>query len=266
MKKGLCIILVTIMLFSIAACGAPAVQETQETTPKVSASAPAETPEATVAPTSEPVVVFTDTVLEAKVCEAMGKPEGDITLAEAESVEKLALNNKDFDDQNSKNGGIKDISALQYFTGLKELDISFNNISDLSPLSGLTNLETLVFNGTQVKDLSPLKDLKNMVCIVFCWNYAPDRGYQGFENLDALANMKNLEHIDAKNAGIKDLSTLGTLTKLWDIQLCDNQISDITPLANLKDLKILFLGNNPITDYSPVADVYPNLDSDFELK
>ena len=79
--------------------------------------------------------------------------------------------------------------------------------------------------------------------------------------------MKNLEHIDAKNAGIKDISGIANLSKLWDIQLCDNQISDITPLANLKELKILLLYNNPVTDFSLLKDIYDNLDDkDFEIK
>jgi len=52
---------------------------------------------------------------------------------------------------NSQNGSIKDLSDLKYFTGLKKLDVSFNDIRDLKPLAGLTSLEALVFNSTAVR-------------------------------------------------------------------------------------------------------------------
>jgi internalin A len=265
MKKTLFALLALLPVLSLAACGAPAAQPTQAPASSAPAATEAPTLEPTPEPTPEPVVVFTDAALEAKVREAMGKPEGDITLVEAEAVVKLNLSNESFDDMNSQNGGIKDLSGLKHFTGLKELDISFNDIKDLTPLSGLTNLETLVFSGTGVTDLTPLKTITSMKCIVFCWTYSDHSTPSGVGNLDALANMKNLEDIDAKNAGISDISALAGLPKLWDVQLCDNQITDISPLAGLP-LRILLLGNNPVEDFSPVKDVYPNLEGkDFEL-
>ena len=89
------------------------------------------------------MVVFTDAALEARVREAMGKPEGDITVSEAAAVKKLDLSNTSFDDMTSKNGGIHDISDLRYFTGLEDLNLSFNDLHDLSPLADLTALTAL---------------------------------------------------------------------------------------------------------------------------
>lgn len=71
-------------------------------------------------------------------------------------VTALNLSNDSFDHMNNKDGGIKDIRALQYFTGLKELNFAFNNVSDLTPLSSLPKQEILNISGTQVEDLSPL--------------------------------------------------------------------------------------------------------------
>lgn len=82
------------------------------------------------------------------------KPEGEITLEEAAVVTVLNLSNDSFDHMNTKDGGIKDIRALQYFTGLTELNIAFNNVSDLTLLSCLAKLKTLDISGTQVEDLS----------------------------------------------------------------------------------------------------------------
>jgi internalin A len=210
---------------------------------------------------AEPIV-FTDEAFEAKVRKAMSKPEGEITTAEAAAMTSLDLSNENFD---KKDGDIKSILDIKYFTALEELDLSFNEITDLTPLAEIKSLQTLSFNGVSARDLAPLKGLTNMVCLVFCWNYNESMNF-GFENLDALSDMKNLEHIDAKNAGIKDISGLANLSKLWDIQLCDNQITDITPLTNLSNLKIVLLLNNPVKDYSPLKTVYNNLEGkDFEI-
>lgn len=212
-------------------------------------------------------IEFNDEVLEAKIRAAMNKPEGEITKEEAAAVTSLDLSNESFDDKNSKNGGVRNIGALQYFINLKELNLSFNDIEDFSPLEGLTKLESLGFTGVPVKDLSPLKGLTNLTCLVFDWNYSPEQGHNGYENLDFMSDMKNLEVFEAKGAGIKDISALGNLPKLWSVFLTDNLITDVSPLAKLTNLKELALSNNPITDYSPLKDIYGQLEGkDFEMK
>ena len=209
-------------------------------------------------------IKFIDAAFEAKVRKALHKPEGDITKKEAAAITSLDVGNEHFD---KKDGDIKEISDIKYFRVLEELNISFNEISDLTPLAEIKTLKTLGFSGIKARDLSPLKDLTNMECLIFCWNYNKSNDDLGFENLDALSNMINLKHIDAKNAGIKDITVLSNLTKLWDVQLCDNQITNITPLGNLKGLKIVLLADNPVKDYSPLKDIYKNLEGkDFEIK
>ena len=255
MKKGLCSILILILMLMLmtAACTTPGTKKSE--------------PSITSAIALSKTVVFSDSALEEKVRKAMNKLTGDITAEEAKTVLKLDLSNTSFDDMNSKSGGIKDISSLTYFTGLEELNLSFNDISDFTPLAELKTLKTLGFTGVRPKDLSVLKGLTNMVCLVFDWSYAPDQGHNGYENLDFTSNMKNLEIFEAKGAGIKNITALGTLPKLWSVFLTDNQITDIGPLANLKNLRELELSNNPITDYSPLKDIYPNLEGkDFEMK
>lgn len=259
MKRFLGIAFVLALAFGLFACSAPAAQP-----------APAQTQLPAVQSSAEPAVeavAFGDPILEKMVRGAMGKPEGDIAVEEAQAVVSLNLGNKDFDDMNSKDGGIRDISALKYFTGLKELGISFNEISDLTPLSGLKNLETLDFSGTRVEDITPLKDLTSIKCLVFCWMRGDSGTPRGIESLDALANMQSLEMLDAKNAGIEDISGLADLPKLWEVQLNDNFITDISPLAKLKNLKTLLLDGNPVKDFSPLKDVFPTLEGkDFEVE
>jgi internalin A len=254
MKNIIAIAFIIMVAISLAACNS---------SPKSGQISPSASGTNTLTSRSAPVsagnVKFTNEALEAKVREAMNKPIGDITLEEAQTITKLDLSNASFDDMNSKNGGIRDITSLKYFTGLEELNLSFNDIKDFSPLSGLTSLKSLGFTGVRPNDLSPLKNLTNMNCLVFDWCYSPDQGYTECSNLDFMADMKNLEIFEAKGAGITDITVLGTLPKLWSVFLDANQITDITPLGNLKNLIELLLAQNPITDYSPVKDIYPKL-------
>lgn len=244
------------LLISLTACA-----KEPAPNPSQTASAPPSAP----APAPAPVVVFTDKQLEGRIRDAMGKPEGGITQEEAAAVTALNLGNQSFDDMNTKDGGIKDISALQYFTGLTELSLNFNNLDDLTPLSGLTKLETLDVSGTQVDDLSPLKDIISLKCLIACWLNS-ENGPHGIGSLDALAGLENLEMLDAKNAGITDVSALVDLPKLWEVQLNDNEITDVAPLARVKNLRVLLLADNPVTDYSPLKDVAPGLEGkDFEI-
>jgi Leucine-rich repeat (LRR) protein len=265
MKKILLVLPALLLTLCLAACGAPVSTETPS--PEVPESTPAETPEPTEEKTPEPVIVFTDAALEAKVREAMGKPTGDITLEEAKAVVKLDLSNESFDDMNSQNGGIRDISDLKYFTDLEELNLSYNNISDFTPLAELKSIKTLGFNGIAPKDLSVLKGLTNMNCLIFDWTCDESQWRNGNVSLDFMADMKDLEIFSAIGGGIKDITALGGLTKIWSLYLENNAITDISSLANLTNLKELKLSNNPISDYSLLKDIYPKLDfSDFEMK
>lgn len=265
MKRYLWLALVFLLLALSAACTKQPEQSPAETeASSQNSSSPAISAEAPNTPTT--AIQFSDKRLEEEIRGAMNKPSGDITPEEAAAVTSLNLSNESFDDMNTKDGGVKDISALQYFTGLTELGLAFNSISDLTPLSKLTKLETLDISGTQVEDLSPLKDMESIKCLVFCWLHADNGTPKGIGSLDVLSDMKNLEQIDAKNAGITDISALADLPKLWEIQLNDNQITDITPLANVKTLRLVLLEGNPITDYSPLKDVYAQLEGkDFEI-
>lgn len=266
MKRMLFVLLATLLAIGMAACGAPVAQETPAAVPSTTTSAELSV-EFTATSTPESVVVFTDAVLEDKVREVMGKPTGDITVKEAAAVVKLDLSNESFDDMNSQNGGIRDISDLKYFTGMKELNLSYNDISDYAPLSELKSIEILGFNGICPNDLSVLKGLTNMTCLIFDWTWNEGSRQGGDVSLDFMADMKDLEIFSACGSGIKDITVLGGLTKIWSLYLDDNAITDISSLANLTDLKELKISKNLITDFSPLKDIYPQLEfCDIEIK
>ena len=212
MKKTLYFVLVIWLALSLAACGTPAA-----TTPSPSSAAAVPA-----------VVTFADPVLEAMVRGAVGKPEGDITVAEAEAVTRLNLS-IEWQRYISEEMPIKDIGGLESFTNLESLDLSFHAITDIMPLVGLKKLTLLSLGGNPVADIAPL------------------------------AGLTNLKGLTLSGCAAQDYSPLGKLVNLEFLMLDNSTITDVSPLASLTGLKQLYLADCPV-DYSPLADIYPNLE------
>ena len=264
MKKLISMLMLLVLVCSLSACstGAKPTEATDVTaTPEASAT-PAPTP--TEAPEA---IVFFDPYFEDAVRTALNKPEGDITVPEAQEVTVLDLRNADWDAMNAENGGIKDISDLKYFPNLKELHLDFNDFHDISPVSALTNLTILSFNGVSLTDLTPLSSLTKLVQLSFNWGYNPEGSFPAVDTLDFMKGMKDLEILEARQQGIKDISALAELPKLWSVFIEGNLITDISPLANIKTIKEFLIAGNPITDFSvlePIHEVFPLLWQDFK--
>jgi internalin A len=241
-----------------AGCSSP-VQESQPS----AAQSQQTSAQPSIKPSAEPtadVVVFNDPVLEERVRAQMNKPEGDITIAEAEAVKELDLENKD----NKPDGCIKDISALASFKNLKALFISLNAIKDLSPLVGM-NLEVFYsMNGnTDITDFSPLAGSTAMLDLTILSNENINDSNIGF--IDGMTNIEMLWIQGAPH--LSDIRTVSNFSMLWRLILNNCNVSDISPAAGLKNLRWVNLEGNPIKDYSPLKDIYPNLEQkDFEIE
>jgi Leucine-rich repeat (LRR) protein len=265
MKAVINVVLIVLIVAALAgfsiACGK---QETVEQQTQVPAEHLEETTvsvQATEAETTAEadLVVFNDRVLEERVRAAMNKPEGDISVTEAEAVKVLDLANKD----NKPDETIVDISALASFKNLKNLTISLNNIKDLSPLVGM-NLEVFYsMNGNQdITDLSPLAGSTAMLDLTILGNKNINDSNIGF--IEGMTNIKMLWIQGASQ--LSDISAVSNFSQLWRLILINCNISDISPAAGLTNLKELNLEGNPIKDYSPLKDIYPNLEKkDFKL-
>jgi internalin A len=239
MKKILCLTLAILLALGLAACGAPAAQETASPTP-----AATEAPE---------VVVFTDPVLEAKVREIMGKPEGDITVAEAEAVTELVMNNEWPPPEEI----ITDISSLAAFKNLNKLELMFQSVTDISALAGLSKLQFLCLGGNQITDFSPLSGLTEMDSLQIWGNQASD--------LSPLSGMTKLKVLMIGGCPVTDISVVANFKELTILDITTCPVSDISSLAGLP-LTTLNMNGCPITDYSPVADIYDSLqEKDFEI-
>jgi len=201
-------------------------------------------------------VVFNDAVLEAHIRTAINRPDGDITLEEAESIKVLEIS-IDWDLNKPDNEKIQDISALQYFKNLERLDIQFHAITDITPLSGLTKLDSLAIGGNQISDISILSNLKELRFLSIFNCSASD--YSSLEDLGFL------QTLFISWSTIDDLSVLSNLKDLTQLYIDNTMVSDLTPISNL-NLIALRLSGSKVVDYTPILDIYPNLkEKDFEI-
>jgi internalin A len=229
MKKHMPILSAILLILLLAACAAPPAAGS----PTLPAAAE---PTATMTPTAPPaaatevpaVVTFTDPVLEAMVHGAIGKPEGELTVAEAQAVTRLNLSigwPQDVFDAAT----IQEINGLEAFTNLESLDLSAHAIRDITPLTGLTKLTLLSLDGNPVADVTPL------------------------------AGLTNLKGLNLRGCAAQDYSPLAALVNLEFLLLEQAAITDVSPLAALTNLKHLYLDGSPVSDYFPLAPIYPNL-------
>ena len=208
MKKLLIILLTLFLSLSLAACAAPSAQ----------------TPPPPEEPPDTAVVAFDDPVLDEMVRGALGQPDGDVTLAQAQAVTRLDLS-REYERYLSEDTPITNISGLENFTNLESLDLSFHAVSDLSPLAGLTKLTSLVLSGNPVTDVSPLAGLTSLKLLVLSDSQAQD--------YSALANLADLQVLLLDNSTITDLSPLAALTNLRYLHLANSSVDDLSPLETI---------------------------------
>jgi len=255
MKRVFCCLTAAVLLFGAIGCAASVAPVTPDEV----------APDATVTQAPTDVIVFDDAALEASIREALGKPEGDVTRADAETLTELELSQMGVDKEQPY---IHSLSALQYFTNLTYLGLGYavQNAQDplapidLSVIANLQNLESLQMAGVVVDDLSPLAGLDQLKSLTL---------YNGNQPLDLtpLSGLVNLEALTLRNNKITDLTPLAGMSNLRYLDLEGNQITDVSPLAGLTGLERLFLIDNPISDFSSLAEVRSDLiEWDFEVQ
>ena len=148
------------------------------------------------------VIKFPDKVLERRIREAIGKPEGKITAGDAALVEELFLGNE-WQQKFPKGSQIADLGGIEHFINLKRLDISWNRIKDIKKLSGLTRLEYLKAFGNQITSAAPLKDLVNLNSL--------NIGNNKLTKIDALKELANLKSLYLDGNKIKDFSPIESI-------------------------------------------------------
>ena len=224
------------------------------------------------------VITFPDPVMEKKVRQALGIPQGDITAGAVAKVINLNLTNE-WQPQIPAETQITDLSGIEYFINLQDLSAELNAIPDISCLSGLTGLKWVGLGGNRITDIKVLAGLKNLEGLTLFGNGIRDispvsgltslsflhLGNVSVRDLEPLQNLTRLDSLYLGNCGIWDISPLSGMVNMCRLEIKNNYITDLSPLAGMTGLKTLQLANNPIQDYTPIQTLYEKLEEkDFE--
>ncbi|MDI9504746.1 MAG: leucine-rich repeat domain-containing protein [Bacillota bacterium] len=203
----------------------------------------------------ESAIVFDDPVLEARIRETIGKPEGDVTYGDARSFQGDLYASYNGQPNEEK---IHSIEVLRYFTNLFKFEAFGQDIRDLEPIRGLKNLRILALDGNPVSDLSPIAELENLGILQIS-------DIAETSDLSPVSGLPNLHTLYLRDNRIEDISALAGLLNLETLDLTNNNISDLSALSDLSKLTSLRLAGNPVTDFEPIREWMPNIiDRDFE--
>ena len=135
---------------------------------------------------------------------------------------------------NIKEKNLTDISGIEYFTNLTNLDCSYNQLTEL-PVGNLTNLKSLDCSDNQLTAL-PVENLTNLT-LLYCSNNQLTA--LPVEKLTQLTNLRcNNNQLTAMP--VEKLSQLAVL-------YCDNNQLTELPVGNLTELTVLNCDNNQLT-------------------
>ncbi|MBU0528518.1 leucine-rich repeat domain-containing protein [bacterium] len=229
------------------------------------------------------VVTFSDSNFEALIRSTLGKPTGNITDSDMETITAIV----------GSGWIISDISGIEYCTNLQSLNLENNNIVDISDLSGLTNIGWLDLSDNQITNILPLVNNSGIASgdIVYLNDnplsttsintYIPQLEARGVTvNYDGSTvvtipdanfraviretlgkptgditqlDMESIIALDGNSRSISDISGIEYCTNLQTLNLEDNNIVDISDLAGLTDLNFIDLSHNQISDIEPLV-------------
>ncbi|MCD1261745.1 leucine-rich repeat domain-containing protein [Paenibacillus athensensis] len=187
--------------------------------------------------------LIADPTLETALREKLGKPSGELSPAELETVTSLYAYNQP--------ERIASLKGLEFATGLGTLVLSGQAVSDIGPISGLHKLTFLAVDRNEITDLTPLTGLAKLTTLLISGNR--------LEHLDALEHLNHLTDLLAGNNQISDLSPLRNLPLKW-LSLEHNQLTDISVLEEMPTLENVYVNDNHISDISAL-ELLPRLQS-----
>ena len=136
---------------------------------------------------------------------------------------------------------VSNLTGLEKFTGLQQMNLISGNYTDITPISGLTNLETLAFIANQdLTDLSPLAEMSSLRNIILTQT--------GNTDVNFLSGLTGLTGISLIYSPVTDIAPLMALPNLTQISLIDTKLSDPTQLFAFQQLKVLALDLNDYDD------------------
>ena len=212
------------------------------------------------------IVITKENLNSIKTLDINGYGDYNPSIVELSGLEKFSgLTNLDL----SSNLHISDISALKDMTNLKQLNLNSVVIGDIGALKNLKNIEILNLERNNISDISALKDMTSLKKLILYENKISDIGalknmtsldyleldYNQIGDISVLKNLTNLSYLSLNGNKISDISVLKDMTSLESLNLRYNQISDISALKNITYLNHIDLSYNQIGDISALKDM-----------
>lgn len=184
------------------------------------------------------VVEFPDPNLEAVVREALNKPTGPISAAEAASLTGWL---------SAPSRQIQDLSGIQCLTGITFLYADNNQISDLEPLRDHPSLNRVALSLNPVGDLSPLLSMPHLTQLSMRGNGLTDSDMAPF------AAATQLFGLDLGGNQLTTIAFTSGMTSMLRFDFDSNQVTEVSALANMPNLLRVVMSRNPITSGAPLA-------------
>ena len=180
---------------------------------------------------------FSSAVFESIAREYTGIAEGDIYVSDLASLTELSITGESYYFGDAETGGahslsqegaeIRDLSDLQYFTGLKTLRISGQGISSLATVPAL-GVQYLDIGGCRVTSLegvgrlTKLRELRASGCPV--------------ADLGDIRQCLDLRLLELDSASVTDLTALKPLTKLTSVSLANCTTAEMKTVLRMSAL------------------------------
>ncbi|MEE4247003.1 MAG: leucine-rich repeat domain-containing protein [Kangiellaceae bacterium] len=179
--------------------------------------------------------------------------DGEISQAEAEVVTGRMV---------CSNLGIADLTGIQYFLNITELNCSSNQLTALPNISNLSHLQILNCSYNQLNQLpgiSALTELTNLICHFNQLTQLPDLSgtrklrlivceNNQLTSLPSLIHQTELRGLYCSNNVLSELPDLSTVTKLEHLWCASNQLTSLPDLSALTQLERFQCYGNQLTE------------------
>ncbi len=147
-----------------------------------------------------------------------------------------------------------EISILENFPQLTNLNLRGSGVVDLEPISHLTALEHLnLYLNPKIESIAPLVKLINLQELILA-------GVPVKNEIDIIAGLPKLQYLNLRDSKLNDISALAKLSKLKYLNLHSNpEINSIEPIKNLTNMRTLILRGVPIGDQVDILSDLTNL-------
>mmetsp|Transcript_35431 Transcript_35431/g.67816 ORF Transcript_35431/g.67816 Transcript_35431/m.67816 type:complete len:347 (-) Transcript_35431:1208-2248(-) len=135
---------------------------------------------------------------------------------------------------------IEELISLEQFTGIKSLDVSFNQLRSIANAAGLVAAQPrdLYFASNKISEIQGLSELTNLRSL--------ELGSNRLRSMEGINALVNLEELYVGRNKISSLEHVSGLTKLRCLSIQSNRIVEISGLETCTALEELYMSHNGV--------------------